>query len=331
MSTPLISVVIATYNTGFYLPETLDSVLEQTYTNREIIVVDDGSTDNTYQLIAPYLSRIRYIPQKHGGLAAARNTGLRVMEGDFIALLDADDLWLPDKLALQMEVAQRHPESGLIACDGVEFEHQAITKSHLLIGSVAKALLESQESETTGYFYDNFITTSVIGCPAQTLLPRRIVEEVGAFGDFFAQDYDYYLRVSRRFPITLHRHSLVRWRYRGESMSGTRLRRNMVWNLQRLPVLQSHLRCCDGIERNLFKQQLDKIVFHTAVSVYNYGNTTDKNFAIEAFTELFHSGRHLPVLLIFIIALQCPSPISYYIYQWFLAFKSKRVKPVNNL
>ena len=99
---PLVSVVIPAYNRAAYLAQAIDSVLAQTYTPLEIIVVDDGSTDDTAQLAASYLPRIQLIRQANAGAAAARNSGIAQSHGELIALLDSDDRWLPDKLARQV-------------------------------------------------------------------------------------------------------------------------------------------------------------------------------------------------------------------------------------
>ncbi len=99
---PLVSVVIPAYNNAAYIDSAIESVLNQTYTNYEIIVVDDGSTDNTRQLLEPYLNRAKYIYQENQGAAKARNRGIEVARGEFIAFLDADDFFLPEKLAAQV-------------------------------------------------------------------------------------------------------------------------------------------------------------------------------------------------------------------------------------
>lgn len=112
--TPLVSVVIPTYNSADFLIQALNSVLNQTYSNYEIIVVDDGSSDNTSQAIEPWRSQIRYIYQDNQGVAAARNRGIDAATGDFIAFLDADDLFLPQKLQQQVAVFEAQPDLGMV-------------------------------------------------------------------------------------------------------------------------------------------------------------------------------------------------------------------------
>ena len=101
MNNELISVVIPTYNYGHFVTEAVDSVLAQTYRHYEVVVVDDGSTDDTRARLAPYGDRIRYIHQENQGLSAARNTGIRAARGGVIGLLDSDDKWHPRKLETQ--------------------------------------------------------------------------------------------------------------------------------------------------------------------------------------------------------------------------------------
>ena len=111
---PRVSVVIPTYNDAEYLSEAIESVLAQTYTDYEIIVIDDGSADNTRQVLDPYQDKIRYIYQKNQGVAAARNRGINLARGELIAFLDADDLFLPDKLQQQVTLFDVQPHLGMV-------------------------------------------------------------------------------------------------------------------------------------------------------------------------------------------------------------------------
>jgi glycosyltransferase involved in cell wall biosynthesis len=109
-----VSVIIPLYNGEKYINQAIESVLEQTYTNYEIIVVDDGSTDNSKQILSPYFDKIKYIYQKNQGVAAARNKGLEIATGDYIAFLDQDDYWLENKLERQINCFQSLPQISII-------------------------------------------------------------------------------------------------------------------------------------------------------------------------------------------------------------------------
>ncbi len=110
---PKVSVIIPTYNRAHFLCEALDSALSQTFKDFEIIIVDDGSTDNTKQVLEKYGSRIYYIYQENKGRAEARNTGIRRAKGEHIAFLDDDDIWLPNKLEKQVFFLDARPDIGI--------------------------------------------------------------------------------------------------------------------------------------------------------------------------------------------------------------------------
>ena len=116
---PLITVIVVNYNYGRYLGECIDSVLAQTYPNIEVIVVDDGSTDNSLSILQPYGERILIIQQENKGVSAARNAGLLKSKGQWIAFLDSDDAWRPEKLQEQSTYLQ-DPAVGMVFC-GVEY------------------------------------------------------------------------------------------------------------------------------------------------------------------------------------------------------------------
>ena len=111
---PSVSVIIPTYNAAQYLPHAIDSALKQTYPHKKVIVVDDGSTDHTWSVIEPYLERISYLRKDNGGPASARNLGISKSKGEYIAFLDADDIWLPEKLAVQVDFLKKNPQFRLV-------------------------------------------------------------------------------------------------------------------------------------------------------------------------------------------------------------------------
>ncbi|NLF42696.1 MAG: glycosyltransferase family 2 protein [Bacteroidales bacterium] len=128
-----ISVIIPTYNRALYLTKAVDSVLEQTYRNYEIIVVDDGSTDNTKEVLLPYRDKIRYIYQDNKGVSTARNTGILKANGELIAFLDSDDEWFPDKLKIQVSDFELFPDAVL---------------------SCTNAIIETADKEKVDFFRD---------------------------------------------------------------------------------------------------------------------------------------------------------------------------------
>lgn len=111
-----VSVIIPTYNRARYICRAINSVLDQTFTDYEIIVVDDGSTDNTREVLAPYGGKIVYIPQTNQGVSAARNKGIEQAKGEYIAFLDSDDYWMPEKLIEQVKILDANPRVGIVYC-----------------------------------------------------------------------------------------------------------------------------------------------------------------------------------------------------------------------
>ena len=123
---PEISVIIPTYNYANYVRDAVESVLNQSYKEFEIIVVDDGSTDGTKKVLEPLKNRIRYIYQENRGLPSAYNTGIKASKGEYIAFLDSDDLWLPEKLKLQKKYFDDNPAVGMVICNGYLFNDTEI-------------------------------------------------------------------------------------------------------------------------------------------------------------------------------------------------------------
>lgn len=120
MTAPLISVIISNYNYGCYLSQAIDSVLGQSYPNVEVIVVDDGSTDDSEAVLWKYGEEVRWFQQCNQGVSAARNRGIHESRGELVAFLDADDMWRPEKLARQVELLSRNPGVGMAYC-GVQY------------------------------------------------------------------------------------------------------------------------------------------------------------------------------------------------------------------
>ncbi len=209
MNEPLISAVIPTYNYGRFVGDAVRSVLEQTYANREVIVVDDGSTDDTRARLAPYLDRIRYVYQENQGLSAARNTGIRTATGDWIALLDSDDLWHSRKLELQVRYLRAHPEVGLLGSDHV----------YDLAGGWPQ--VPDDGEATAGDITLDELVMSTRFSPSSALIRKDCFEQVGLFDTNLrsAEDRDMWVRLACRVPVRKLRLPLCCYRLHGASMS----------------------------------------------------------------------------------------------------------------
>jgi glycosyltransferase involved in cell wall biosynthesis len=310
MRPPLVSVVIAAYNAGCFLAETLDSALAQTYLRREIILVDDGSTDDTRARVEPYLPGIRYVRRSHEGLAAARNAGIALASGDYVALLDADDLWLPEKLAVQVDVAGRHPQSGLVACDGTSFDGARQLRAHLLGPVALEALERSATGEATGDFYHAMLAGDEwVGVPAQVLLPRAVVERMGLFADILNQDTEYWLRIAQRHPLTFHRHSLARYRVHPASLSGPLDGRADRYRRGHLAMLRIHAARCRSPERRLVARRMRRLAADAAYGTYQEGRTGDRRQASRALLGLLRARPWPPTILLYVAALWAPDGV----------------------
>jgi glycosyltransferase involved in cell wall biosynthesis len=186
---PLVTVIIPSYNMAHFVGEAIDSVLKQTYPHFEIIVIDDGSTDTTGGAVRLFQDpRIRYVYQDNRGLSAARNTGLRLAKGDYIAFLDADDRFLSNKLELQVDFLETHPDVGLVvggmervAMNGRTYYRERPRSGHvpverLLWGGdfvVHATLMRKEWTDITGFFdeslqaaedWDFYLRMALFGC-----------------------------------------------------------------------------------------------------------------------------------------------------------------------
>jgi glycosyltransferase involved in cell wall biosynthesis len=212
-SAPRISVVIPTYNRASLVGKAIDSVLVQTYPAAEIIVVDDGSKDDTRGALAAYGDRIRAIHQVNAGLAGARNTGIEHATSDWVAFLDDDDEYVPQRLERAVEAIRAHPDiqvhttnTALVSADGSEID-----------------LMKARSRQVNGLMrLERPLTWVLGGCFfAQTLVARReLLNSVGRFRKTFYEDMDIFYRLSARGPWTLDsRCSLRLMRRPGEDLN----------------------------------------------------------------------------------------------------------------
>ena len=194
----MVSVIIPTYNRAAFLEKAIDSVLAQTYQDFELIIVDDGSTDNTADLVNSFDRRIVYIFQDNRGAAAARNSGIRAASYDLIAFLDSDDCFTAKKLELQLDAMQKKSEYLVSHTQEIWFRngcHLNQKKRHRKEG---------------GFIFSRCLELCAVGM--STIMARRqLFELVGLFNEDLpcCEDYDLWLRVSARYPFLLVDHPLT--------------------------------------------------------------------------------------------------------------------------
>jgi glycosyltransferase involved in cell wall biosynthesis len=206
---PAVSVVIPLYNARAFIQETIQSVLEQTWKDYEIVVIDDGSIDDSQEAIRPFGGRLRYIRQENGGVAKARNRGIAESNGRYVALLDHDDLWHPSKLGKQVAVLEQRSEVGMVVTDVAHIDG----KGHAM-GVIG-----------TGYNpSETFARLFVRGCvptPSAAMIRRSVLNAIGGFDEDFRSagldDHELWTRIAAYChianipePLTYHRNLTVK-------------------------------------------------------------------------------------------------------------------------
>ncbi len=190
---PAVSVVIPAYNQGAFIGEAIRSVLEQTFRDFDVHVIDDGSTDDTKEVVESFDDeRLRYFRQENSGLpAVARNVGIARSTGEFIAFLDADDLWLPDKLERQAEAMKANPNCGIVACNFQCLGDHPLGGKVMLRGNVP-----------TGRVFEKLLHANFI-CTAMAMVRRSALQKAGVFDPSLriGEDYDLWLRITHDFEF----------------------------------------------------------------------------------------------------------------------------------
>jgi glycosyltransferase involved in cell wall biosynthesis len=226
---PTVSVIVPAHNAERYLRESLDSVLAQTFTDFELIVIDDGSTDRTAEILRSYGNRIVCVHQEKRGPAAARNRGLQMARGSWIAFQDSDDIWLPQKLERQAGFARAHPQYGIVTTDILWFDETGVTRPSIRDrfpienGWVMKKLL-----------LHNWISNSAV------MARRECFERVGGFDEepgVYGSDWMKWVEIAQFYQVYFIEEVLVRFRRHAASFTQQNTERqfeNLFRNLEKL-------------------------------------------------------------------------------------------------
>ena len=231
LNDPRVSVLIPAYNAGEFIRPAIESILAQTYQSYEIIVVDDGSTDHTWEVLKPLQERngMRLFRQTNMGAAAARNKGLAEARGEFIAFCDSDDLYVPEKLELQIRYLEEHPDCGLVYSDLLAFcGDEILCPSYF-----------AERRPCQGWVFEKLIERNFI-TNVSVMVRRKCLDEVGGFNASFrtSEDYELWLRFTRKFQVGYIPQVLVKVRRHSE---------NLTSNEQH--VCENHLKVLDSIRK----------------------------------------------------------------------------------
>lgn len=268
MTIPLVTVTICTYNGEHYLAKTLDSVLAQTYPNMEIVVIDDGSHDDTVSIIKQYAerdSRIRWFIRENAGLPASRNYAFAQAKGEWIAIIDQDDLCYPERLARQVAVAKTYPSADLIFC-GIDYIDEADRKigSHLPSFSLPDSFIQKELASNLLLSQGCYVGS--IAC----FIKRTVVNRLGPLDTSlqYACDYEYFIRAGFEVNFAYTAETLVAWRRHAGQQTNT--------NLKRYKEVRSVMRR------------------HFSNSMVNFGTqlTIARNFVKSFAAEVYHKSRN---------------------------------------
>lgn len=236
-----ISVILPVYNGADFVAEAVKSVLAQSYPAYEIIVVNDGSTDDTLRILERFGGRIRVHTIPNGGLSNARNVGISLATGDCLAFIDHDDVWFRSKLLRQAEALERHREVGLVTGEFItRYDHYGryeLVRHYSRIRTRGEINFNAPLRE---HAFGLLMLENFIGAPSAVMIRRSVIERVGRFDPGFrlVEDLDYFLRCAAVTPFLVLSAPLIYKRTRGGNLSSDRVR---MWEYH-LRALQRNLK-----------------------------------------------------------------------------------------
>jgi len=240
-----ISVVIPAYNRGYIISRAIQSVLNQTYPVDEIIVVDDGSTDNTQEVLSQFTNELQIIRLENEGVSAARNAGINLAKNTWIALLDSDDEWLPQKIENHIEFLKINPQLLIFQCEEIWIRNGKRVNPRRI------------HTKYHGWIFKECLPLCIVS-PSATIFKKELWEEMNGFDESFpvCEDYDLWLRVSRKYAIGLDpKPAVLKYGGHKDQLSTT----FPVMDKYRIKAIEKHL-FEDQISRDYKKAALREII-----------------------------------------------------------------------
>jgi hypothetical protein len=213
MNNHLVTTIIPTFNHGRFICDALDSVISQSYKEIEIIVVDDGSIDDTVERVAKYGNAVKYLYQENRGCGPARNTGIIKACGNFVAFLDADDIWQKEKIEKQIEVINAYPGTGVVGCGFNYIDNNGKFKS--------KPIIKRNYKRSNALYNDLMVRNIIYGSSSGALVKKECFNKVGLFDEKlpYREDWDMWFRIGRIYDIRFVEEALVYIRLHRERMT----------------------------------------------------------------------------------------------------------------
>lgn len=263
---PLVSVVIPAFNSEKYIKDCIRSVLQQTYQNIEIIVVDDGSTDGTQSKLQELSNEIIVLRKENEGAASARNLGILHSSGIYIALLDSDDIWLPEKLDKQVQLMSEK-ELDLVYCGGESFGNTGLPITYT--------------PEFSGDCYKNFVqfptrAIIILGC-SSAIIRKSVLEHSGNFDANFlgsAEDWDFFRRFCKHGKVGFLDEALVKYRLHDKNVSGRGVVDFYLGNRKALTKMFAEDKAIGTLERVQIFLKFEAIMLKFCAKKYVIGTTT---------------------------------------------------------
>lgn len=298
---PKVSVIIPTYNCARYLPETLESVLNQSFRDLEVIVVDDGSTDNTKEILRPFLPRIRYVYQENsGGPARPRNRGIGLAGGSYVSCLDSDDILLPGKMAKAVSFLEDVPELGMVFTNFVKCDEEGTPYrgTHLdayphfmglkKVRAGDERFILPGKMTFDGLFHENFIGTSGV------VVPRRVFSTVGLFDEGVTaggvEDRDMWFKIAASYDIGYLNVIGHVYRVRKGSVS----RRSVRAARDNITVIRRHM---SGTASREARRRARRVIARSLYDIgYEFQSSGEMKTAREHYLQSVREGFLLPPL-----------------------------------
>lgn len=288
-----VSVIIPVRNGKDFLQEALDSVLQQSFTNLELLLIDDGSTDDDYDRYALQDPRIRVIHLPGMGVSRARNVGMAQSRGDLLAFLDADDVWFPGKLQAQVSYFDAHPDVGVVF--GKFIRWQALPSGGFAPASSLMqdaGQLNCADPERSGWLYTRLLDGLLVGMNT-AVVRRTVYEAIGGFNEALRQgeDYDFWLKASRVAEMHSLNGPVALYRIHRASAMHRLSPENHLVNLLNAAVTRWGLNSFEDQALTLrsFHERLARVYFDHAYAHYWHG---DRAIARAAFWQALRRGHH---------------------------------------